>query len=292
MEQNNLKVAVLNYANGNYLNAQKRLQESIQFFHPSWTCLFFQDLSDQIPSQNESPMAFKPYLFEKYINRDFDVLLWLDAVCLAIKPLSRIIEYTLRNGVYLWTSYTPTGEWTADVTLLNMGIDREKSFKIPELTTCVVSISTGSSKAQEFIHRWRFYSLDQTSFRGLTKPDVPWTEVIWNNNHCISTHPRVQGHRYDQTVASILAHQQGLSRTYLYTFDIQQILHGTSTISRTSAVPVDAEVIQNRDMKDGRGLSFSEHLYIGQQNRIIKILVFLRRKLKVLLFSLGIWKVR
>ena len=72
-------------------------------------------------------------------------------------------------------------------------------MEIPDYTACCMGFDVEVKRNKEFLARLTELSLDGVSFPG-----------AWNNrNHVVSSDPRCRGHRHDQVVGSLLAHQMG-----------------------------------------------------------------------------------
>ena len=291
MEIDYSKICIINYADGVYLRAQQRLAESIDYFHPGIAKYFVNDLPPGCPTQNESPMAFKPFLLNEARKKGFDYVIWLDAVCVLVRPLNPIINILMHKGIYLWTLYANMGQWCGDSALIGIRFEREETFSIPELTTCVLGLSFRNTIGISFLDSWKKMAADGMTFRGMALNSRPWTDSRWNVDKCISNDNRVLGHRHDQTAASAIAEHFGAFRTCLYTFDVQQVIKSVTTRQDSEHVPIDAIILQNRDMKDGIGKDFRYHLFLAQRLCLKSYMASMRRIIKHLLFALKIKRI-
>lgn len=156
------------------------------------------------PPHNEVPYAFKPAAMRE-AAKNARTLLWLDAVMVALRPVADVMREIEKRGYLLW--YHPPGEWTvgmhtSDACLAHYGISRGAAFDIQMLCSAVFG-----------------YSLDHPLGRQLhdmfiDAPPVALRGAWHNRNNVVSNDRRVQGHRHDQSVLSILAHKLGLKPSH------------------------------------------------------------------------------
>jgi hypothetical protein len=80
-----MKTCVINVANGIYLRGQERLRESLKAQGFRGDVIFWTDaLPPGSPTQDESPMAFKPFAFKAAFEQGYELVLWLDAAAYGI----------------------------------------------------------------------------------------------------------------------------------------------------------------------------------------------------------------
>ena len=166
------------------------------------------------PSHFESPWGFKTFCFMEAMRLGYDTALWLDSSAVAIRsinPILALIEaqgYALIKHRYIW------GEWCSDEALQEFGISRDASFSIPEVFGSAIGLRFSESIAREFLDKWHGWATEGSVFRGTKATISSSTEfdaIKWNINNCISNHPRVKGHRHDQTAAGFLAYRLGMT---------------------------------------------------------------------------------
>jgi hypothetical protein len=167
------------------------------------------------PSHSDVPFAFKPYCLAEAARGGGELLLWLDAACIAVRPLDPIFDRLDRNGYVLFRNgQHRVGEWASDLALELFGLSREDAMSIPEVNAAALGLNTGSEIGATFLARWFRAASDGVAFRGVasepgSEPD--YLAVKWNRDGLVSADRRVRGHRHDQTVAGLLAAELGMN---------------------------------------------------------------------------------
>jgi hypothetical protein len=166
------------------------------------------------PTHEEVPFAFKPFCLAEAQEAGYRQVLWLDATCIAVRPLGAILDALEACGCALFRNGgRRLGEWASDEALAALGLDRELALRLPELNACVVGLDLDHPLGSAFLERWLAAARDGTAFRGtrrrLRSADE-YQAVKWNLASRSSCDGRVRGHRHDQTVAGAIAHQLGL----------------------------------------------------------------------------------
>jgi hypothetical protein len=196
-----MKICIVSYANGGwYPQGLERMKKSVLANGYGGDFLTYtNELPSGCPPHHITPYAFKAFAFMEAARQRYDIVIWCDAAIQLIKPFSRVLEHIeqygymfLRNG---WTS----GEWCSDAALAPLGITREESFTFPHIMACVMGLDLRQDICRQFLTLYYSHALTGT-FKGA------WT----NENQQVSNHPRVLGHRHDQTVASIVAWKLGM----------------------------------------------------------------------------------
>lgn len=152
----------------------------------------------------ELPYHFKPMAMVEAVAQGHHVLLWLDAVMLAVKPIERIFRQIEDDGYFLWSNPVAkwsVGAWTSDECLRHYKIDRASAFDMEMICSGVFGWSLDHPVGKK-LHD-AFAETPAVALRGSKH----------NRNHIVAADPRVEGHRHDQSVLSILMHQQGLHGT-------------------------------------------------------------------------------
>lgn len=191
-----MKRCVINVATGAwYPRGQERLVNSLKTVGWDGDILAFTDeQSVDAPSHKISPYAFKPFALQRAVNRGYDLVLWADASCWAVRPIAPMFEHLQQHG-HLFFLNCNTGNWSSDASLRSFGLTRGESFDIPMLMGICMGWDMTRPICQEFLKRWLEKAQDGVTFPG------SWT----NHHHEVSSDPRVYGHRHDQTAASIIA---------------------------------------------------------------------------------------
>lgn len=158
------------------------------------------------PRHRDAPFAFKPFCLEQARRSGSELVLWLDASIRVKKPLDEIFQAIERDGYVLFAEDHSVGEYCKDAALAPLGITREESFHVPSVWACAVGIDLRSDKGKAFLDRWLSYATD-----GVTFPGPKWSGMK-GFPRTASSDPRVRGHRYDQTAASVIARELGMDR--------------------------------------------------------------------------------
>lgn len=195
-----MRKCVINFTDstGWYPQGQRRLKASllrVMFDGDVLTWTSHKQLG--CPPHQEVPFAFKVYAVRRAQEMGYDLALWADASIYAVKPLTELFNHIETQG-YMFQRALPhmTGNWCSDAALGTLGVSREKALEIEELAATCMGFNFKNSDTTTFLDRWFHYANDGITFIGSKT----------NENQQVSTDPRVQGHRHDQSAASVLAH--------------------------------------------------------------------------------------
>lgn len=195
-----LKTCVINFASGSwYPMGQIRLRESLQevgFTGDVITWRAETEISPDTPLHRDCPYGFKPYALKWAVDQGYELVLWVDASVWAIRNVQPMFDHIEKRGWLLFYNCI-AGNWTSDACLAQFGVTRDQAMQVNMLMGICMGWDMRQPKCQNFLERWLAKSRDGVSFPG------SWT----NTRHEVSADPRVYGHRHDQSVASILAHQ-------------------------------------------------------------------------------------
>lgn len=202
-----MKTCIINLASNNswYPKGQKRLKDSLNEYGYNGDLLFFKSESEiKSPSHKSVPYAFKPYAF-KYAERlGYTKILWLDASFWAIKKIDLVFDHIINNGYILENSGHKVGIWSTDICLNKFNINREEAMEISMFVAGFLGLNLENDISKEFLNRWYEKAKEKITFQG------EWR----NENKSVSQDERVQGHRHDMTVGSIIA-KKYLNMNYL-----------------------------------------------------------------------------
>lgn len=185
-----------------YINGQKRLRNSLKSnFNGD---LLFYNSEKEVPckSHREVHYGFKPAMIEKAMNMGYELMFWCDSSVYVRKNMQPIFDRIERDGYFILAQGNlgdvSSGEWCCDSALEPLKLTREESFKIPHCVATVFGLDLRKNK--EFFNEYFALGKDGRAFNG------PWN----NRERQASSDPRVQGHRHDQTVLSVLAWRHGM----------------------------------------------------------------------------------
>jgi hypothetical protein len=194
-----MKKAIVNLSTLRYAKAQYRLSESLKGKTDADVLLYQSERLVGSPSHQENPYAFKIYAIEEALKKGYTKILWLDSSCYAVKDIQPVFDIIDKEGYFMEWSGHEAGKWTNDRTLEHFEITREEAFEIPMFSAGFTGLDFTNDKAIWFFRKWKQAMLDGM-FNG------EWT----NKNKTESQDPRVEGHRHDLCVGSIIAHQLGM----------------------------------------------------------------------------------
>lgn len=193
-----MKTCVINFGkNAWYPTGSARLVESLRTVGFTGDVHVFNDEAQiGAPTHQAAPYAFKPHALRWAVNQGYELVLWADSSCWAIKPIDVMFEHIAQRG-HLFFYNCNTGNWSNDRSLEFFGVTREQAFSIPMLMGICMGWDMRTEKCQEFLRRW--------------EAAIPTFPGSWTNSgQTESADPRVLGHRHDQTAASIIAWQLSL----------------------------------------------------------------------------------
>lgn len=210
-------VLSLGIGRSHYKLTLERLGQSLQRVGFDGDYLYWNhDYPSGCPEHLQAPFAFKPYCFYRAIQLGYQQLLWIDAPCVAIRSLEPVFRLLESNGyIFFNNNYSQKlGQWASDQSLAANGVSREEALMIPELPCSVLGLDLRSTLAQKFLAEWHRIMNDGITARGTATALQDWDAyqaMFWNRNGCISSDPRVKGHRCDQVAAGLTAHRLGMT---------------------------------------------------------------------------------
>jgi hypothetical protein len=212
------KTAVVNFANnvGRYIQMQQRLKQSLEktgfdgdiFLynheeHITPSCPYHKSEDQHLHAIGRVvPYAFKAYALQEIINKGYENVIWMDAAIYASKSIQPFIDEIEKTGYAFFDNIGFTvGDYTSDRCLEKHGWTREKAFDSKMIMACVFGLNTKSKEAMEFFTKYKHAADDKVSYIG-----------SWHNhNGEVSSDLRVQGHRHDQSVASMIIKDMNLN---------------------------------------------------------------------------------
>jgi len=163
-----------------------------------------QNYPEGSPTHQKIIYAFKPFCFLEAKKKGYQLVLWMDASIKIKQPIEPLFELMRDEGFVIFRGNHSVGEYCKDDALKPLGITREESFQLPSCWACVLGLDLSNQRAVEFLRSWKEMAADRVIFSG-----PKWSGVRgWPMT--ASKDPRVKGHRYDQTAASVIALHLGM----------------------------------------------------------------------------------
>jgi hypothetical protein len=168
---------------GRYLDSLKRQAQSLQKFnieYKHYTNVY----------EIGSPMhLYNPYAFKAYaLDKKEGVVIWLDSVVYAKKPLTDFVNYIKKNGACFFDNIGySVADYCNDKCLNYYGITREEAKEIKMIMACCMGFDFNNPLAVQVFNEYKKACAD-----GIFKGD-------WTN------------HRHDQTCMSIIIHKLGIN---------------------------------------------------------------------------------
>jgi len=218
--------AILNVATGPYVPLQDRLVKSLAT--AGWTggvLTWTNALPPGSPPHEDAPYGFKLYAIAEALRKGYLSVLWLDAPCVATRPLTPVFEKIEREGHCFVSGDERLGNWASDDCLAAFGIPRDAAMSMLLLNGAFIGLDLEHARTREWYRRI-VQQCETGLFKGaaLTEhapADVRARNVDKDTGH-LSDDPRCWGHRHDEAVGSCLAPLLGMDFTPagdLFAFD-------------------------------------------------------------------------
>lgn len=155
------------------------------------------------PSHVQRPYAFKAFALQDAADAGYTTLLWADSSIVPVHNLRTIWEKIERDGWWFANNSSGNcGEWISDAALDILGVTRQEAFRIPQIVATCFGLDLTHTSSREFLSE--FLRLAQT-------PAMCGSAT--NDHFQASGDRRVKGHRWDQSVMSIIAWKLGMRVT-------------------------------------------------------------------------------
>lgn len=183
---------------GHYQKGQKRLVRSLDGNHDGDISVYTGWAS---PGYDESnPYTIKAAAMEQHVGGPHRFIVWMDASCVAIRPLDPLFERIEERGFYLASSGYNAAQTCTDRQLDFAGIGRNWAEAIPDTATGIIGIDLHNKAASTFLFEW-----------------IQWAKMgLFDGKRTHSKRdsadPRFMFGRQDQSAATLLAHIWGLHR--------------------------------------------------------------------------------
>lgn len=153
-----------------------------------------------------TPYCAKPFALKAARDAGADFGLLLDAAFWPIRPIDTLVDHIQRVGYYLCENGWLMGKWCSDAALETLGLTREESLTIPEVSSYAVGLNFLRKPCNDALDEWCRLAVDGKTFPG---PHTQSGNDGRNQGH-VSTDSRVLGHRHDQTALSAIAWRLGM----------------------------------------------------------------------------------
>lgn len=160
---------------------------------------------DASPHHKDVPFGFKPFCFSAAISRGFEQILWCDSSVSFVKNPNEIFSFIEERGYLLFENRHSVGSYCQDDALHALGISRSEAFKLRSCVGAVMGFDCRKAQSIAFIRRWQELASDGRTFMGPKWSGVRGWPVLASSDR------RVMGHRHDQTAASVIAHNLGMT---------------------------------------------------------------------------------
>ncbi len=161
----------------------------------------------------------KPFAMKAAMDSGAEIVLWLDASVYPVRPIQPLIEYISAHGYYMAPSGFTVGQWSSDACLEHFRIDCGSepvgtepgggAMMMKECASGIVGLDLRQDEPEMLLTYWsKHWHLFPGHHSNTNAKDK---KHAYRNSGHVSDDPRCQGHRQDQTVLSILAHQLGMT---------------------------------------------------------------------------------
>jgi hypothetical protein len=203
-----MKRAVVTVATDWYVTFQDRLIAAVNRVDPECGICAWREIPTGWPSHQDRPYGFKCRALVSAGAAGNDLLLWCDAPIVPVRSMKPLWDRIEKDGYWIarngWNNY----EWTATDAYkvlfpdLSLNQARRLNKDIPHVVASAFGINVAHPVGQMLISEY-FRLCDTEAICG------PWKNAP--ETHCGPID--VLGHRHDQTILSVVAHNLGLKLT-------------------------------------------------------------------------------
>jgi hypothetical protein len=148
----------------------------------------------------------KPFALDSLRKEGYEIGIWLDASFYPVRDILPIAEHIRDTGYYFCDNEAKVGEWCSDACQQQMGVTRDVLWEMPELSSYCIGFDFRRGECVQLLEQFKSAAYSDKLF-----PGRHTAGTTGRNPGFVSTDPRVKGHRFDQTVLSIQAHQFGMT---------------------------------------------------------------------------------
>lgn len=180
------------------------------YFVKVWTDAYPPGTPDNMVENqfNYRPYAAKPFALLEAMSSGADVAILLDASFYPIRSIEPLVEHIVRTGYFLCRNGFSIGEWTSDHCLAAFLLNRDQAMLMPDCSSYCVGIDCRGAWARRLVEEWGRRSTRET-ICGAHTNFMYKSRRSWNAGF-VSNERRCRGHRHDQSVLSLVAHELGM----------------------------------------------------------------------------------
>ena len=210
---------IVNVATDRYVPLQERLARSLAAEGYRDALLAWRDgLPPGSPAQRESPYAFKLYAIREAARRGYRSVLWLDAPCVAVRPVDPVFDRIEREGHLLVAGDEKVGNWASDTCLEEFSLSRDEAMGLKLMNGTFIGLDLEAPRSREWLDGL-FKACEKGLFKGpyLSDHAPPSVRALKPGKPVgfVSKDPRCWGHRHDEAVGSCLAARLGMGFGHL-----------------------------------------------------------------------------
>lgn len=196
--ESSVKACIINANTGNgwYPAGSERLRRSLLYHGYAHDMFIWNGWMNEEFKRN-TPYNLKAAAWHEALQRDYDIILWLDSSVWAIKDPYILLDVILKEGYYFWKSGYNCAQTCSDKCLEYYGVTRDTAEGYLDCSTSMFGIHTANETAMQFINKWMQSARDGV-FEGSRVHDFQ------------SRDKRFLFHRQDQSAASMIIGEMGL----------------------------------------------------------------------------------
>lgn len=176
-----------------YTKGRIRLKNSLERHCKEDFFVYKSESQVSAPLHTENSHAFKVYCIEKLLAMGYNQIVWLDCSVFVVSDLEPIFQALDKYGYVFMDSGFKVGNWTNDKALNYFNLTRDETMNMTMVDTKFFALDFTHPKSNLFYTAWK-ESMQNGVFNG----------KVNNANQTESTDSRCNGHRHDQSCASII----------------------------------------------------------------------------------------
>ncbi len=205
---------IVNVATDRYVPLQERLVKSLAAVKYRESLLAWKDgFPPGSPSHKKSPYAFKLHALRAAAERGHRIVLWLDAPCVAVRPLGPLFDRIEHGGHLLVAGDEKLGNWASDACLAAFKTTRDEAMGLKLMNGTFIGLDLANARSREWLDGL-FRACGKGLFEGPYlsdhAPEAVKAVKPGKPQGFVSKDPRCWGHRHDEAVGSCLAARLGM----------------------------------------------------------------------------------